>query len=204
MNGEIPLLSGSAANISTRVTMNLSLLRFASLAIALVFALLLITACGAPIQVPSSDSTDPEIALTYGRLESSVVTLNEGDANRTYTLQAPTNQVVSFIATATDEDGGVHRASIHTSIGFRCENRDTTQTNARGHGGESEVNNAQPGEDAETVLATSLKLDFSDVHTECQPGSSFLGAQYEIFASAENFHGGTAETPRVTINVSPQ
>lgn len=184
--------------------MRFTICRFSSLALSLALTVVIVLGCGAPIQVPASDSTPPEVSLTFSRLESSIVTLEEGDAERTYTLQAPVNREIPFIATARDEDGGVHRATVHTLIGWRCENRDTTITNAGGHGPESNIDNAQPGDDAKTVLAATVNIDASEVHTNCQNGATFLGASYEISASGENFHGGIARTPSVIINVTPQ
>ena len=158
------------------------------------------------LAVPTVDDTPPEARLTV-TVDGRHYLLNSRDVASMW-IQIEPEQRVVLTAVAADADGGVAdvvidgRATVRSihggdvrrvHTGYRADNPDL----------DDQGRWKRPGQPASPERATTLSISGRDLLRLCEQGDAFDGACATFHASVRNFHGLTARTPEITIQVRP-
>jgi hypothetical protein len=151
--------------------------------------------CGNGITVPESDATPPDIEMgVYGFEEPIALTPSSASVTRT----VDPGQTISFLATATDKDGGVKSVAIHGTTLRHCVGDQYSQM-MHGTLVSQNPDDAQVGETAQTARTTFMKLEIPKEENMCNEGYSFRSYHGTFYATGENFHDGTMSTATITL-----
>jgi hypothetical protein len=160
------------------------------LTILLVFSM---SGCGPPapenfVIVPASDNTLPTVGMM---VNDSKVNINVNESSQPVTIRAGAD-TVAVIAGATDQDGGIKTVGLYAAFTYY----NPGQTSGPGLVGspvQQDVSNAKVGE-------STLKNRFFQHNFDLKKErGNWTSIKIDVWTEGENFHGGMARTPTVSI-----
>lgn len=161
----------------------------------LVFTLIIFTSACAPlppenfVAVPTNDSTPPTVGMTVN--DNNTININIDETSQPITIHSD-SEIVSVIAGATDEDGGIKVVKLWATFTYYKPG----QTSGPGLAGapiKQDVSNAHIGE---STLKNRFFVYNFDLKKELNGWSSI---KIDIWAEGENFYGGKVSTSVVSI-----
>lgn len=145
--------------------------------------------------VPASDSTPPSAMWLQGQvpdLALANVFLDGQDA----VYEVAADDVVALSASADDPDGGVQRLEIWASVTLFADGVIAGPT-LPGAPEAAFASGAGVGEEAERSVLVSSSLDVGALFLP-----SYDRIDVDVWAEAENFHGGASTTPVLTVRAA--
>ena len=173
--------------------------------------LLTCSACkvGEDIVIPESDSTPPTITLTVWLDSEPIVLTSEG---RDIYRDVYSGTLLSFLADGRDPDGGVKAACIIACTEANCcievirEGKTMTLCSQQSCLLPAFCPGAvdqKPGEMARTAKLDGKSMKFNDGAKQCKDGWHLSSLSGQVYAIAENFHGGIAQTRTFAFKYEP-
>ena len=171
--------------------------------ILILSSLFVIVGCSGMVTIPSSDSSPPTIKLAL--IANDVVEVNQQTGPAEWEGDTP----FSFLATATDANGGVKSVEITVKADVGCSSGHSNQDNlmpiskrsVQGAAGDEVSTSLIVNRDFTTKSLAEFLHQWYQINVpgslNCDP-FTFVG---HVKASAENFHAGTAITPEIEILV---
>lgn len=168
-------------------------------------ALFALFALASPIQpgtvvIPSADTTPPSVVLTTQFIEPGKPAVSVTAATGDITANISGNEEVTLTATCTDNDGGCKDIQIQVDRKTITVNPNgSTTVSPGGLTTAPTVSNPdqsaqRPGDRAQTERTTTYKLRVN------LPVGGPTKYKYEIYAAAQNFHGGRTVSRLLTLN----
>lgn len=165
-----------------------------SLIVVLIIPASILSGCVTPspenfVVVPANDSTPPTVGMTIN--DNIKINIDVNETSQPVTIRAGSD-VVTVIAGATDNDGGIKAVSLWATYTYYKPG----QISGPGLAGapiKQDVSNARVGE-------STLKNRFFLYNFELKKElGSWSSIKIDVWAKGENFHGGMAQTPVVSI-----
>lgn len=155
---------------------------------------ILISGCNSPenfVVVPTSDNTPPTAGMTISQ-ENSNTLISVNETSQPVTVHA-VSDVVTIIAGATDNDGGIKEVSLWATVTYYKPGQ-IVGPGLVGAPIKNDVSNATVGQ---STLKHRFFLYNYDLKTE---RGGWSNIKVEVWTEGKNFFGGTTRTPVVSIN----
>jgi hypothetical protein len=165
----------------------------------------LIAACGGSdnnVNVPSSDSSPPEVKITSAGVNPDLFVKTggfAGDNHPTVTTRSSPRAGSSLIlATAEDTDSGIQSVALIGALDSSCEEAGRGLKNFE----ELYIPQTSPpgGDTRPKQLATQYAID-PTLNRPCPQGTRFVSATLTLLADAQNGRGGTKRTRQIAVAI---